>query len=243
MKPHFPYLEPAKIEAIRALGRKKGIEYLTAHLPMYDKVYPRKQPRGLFSPSSEDASVRSKWRMEAGAAARAAAGIGVKHMTLHTDLKFPSPDPRAEIARKSLSEFIAEDLPEGAVLSVENDVGGIEQIEGLLGLISGLDPDRIGITLDLGHALAGGDVLGAIRAARSRLKVIHAHDNSGKSDDHLPPLHGVMPWKAVFGTLAEIDFNGPLVWEIRDPTGGDDPKLIVLNRILEEIRGFEETNS
>lgn len=241
MRPHFPYFESDKIEAIRVLGAKEGVKFLTAHLPMYDRVYPPKQPRGLFSPSSEDAAVRNRWKTEAAAAARAAAGIGIKYLTLHTDLHFPGPDPRIGIAMESLRAFIAEDLPDGAVLSVENDVGGVEQIEGLLGLISGFDPARIGITLDLGHALAGGDAIGPIRATGDRLNVIHAHDNAGKSDDHLPPGHGVMPWKAVFETLDEIEFSGPLVWEIRDPTGGNDPGLVRLKEILKEIRNFEQT--
>ena len=109
-----------------------------------------------------------------------------------------------------------------------------------LSIIEGLDEKRIGITLDLGHALLGkNDITDCIRLAGDRLAVVHAHDNDGKSDAHLPPGRGCMPWEKVLNTLSEIGFSGPFVWEIRDPMAGNDPELLKLQEILKEIKNFD----
>ncbi|MBI2264861.1 MAG: sugar phosphate isomerase/epimerase [Armatimonadetes bacterium] len=238
MKPHFPYDDPRGMEDLCLLAAREGVEFHTAHLPIYEKVYPPKKPSGLLSPGSPDPEIRVRWRNEATMAARAAATLGAKYLTIHGDLHLPGPDPRAARVRESLLDFISEDLPQDAILCLENAGGGPEQVLGLLDLLNDLPSQLTGLTLDLGHALLGGDVPASILAAGSRLRVVHAHDNDGHYDKHWPPGRGCMPWEAVLKALSEINFSGPFIWEIRDPTGGAD--LHGLRSILEEIRKFDQ---
>jgi sugar phosphate isomerase/epimerase len=131
--------------------------------------------------------------------------------------------------------------PSGFSFAVENNIGGLIQIEGLIKLTARYPTDKIGITLDIGHAHIGGKVVDAIRVAAPRLLSVHAHDNDGAKDDHMVPGQGTAPWDDLKKALHAVNFNGPLVWEIRDPTAGNDPGLKVKSKILEETKRFDAT--
>jgi sugar phosphate isomerase/epimerase len=60
------------------------------------------------------------------------------------------------------------------------------------------------------------------------LRVIHAHDNRGQYDDHLPPGRGKINWEAWWQELAGYGFLGPIVLEI---AGQTDP-----HRVLEDAK-------
>ena len=47
-----------------------------------------------------------------------------------------------------------------------------------------------------------------------RLKIIHASDNKGKYDDHLPPGEGAIDWLRFFRQLHASGFQGSIITEI-----------------------------
>jgi sugar phosphate isomerase/epimerase len=240
MKPHFPYDKKEEIKKLREKIKRERIKVVSAHLPMYERIHEDKKLRGMLSPSSSDATIRKKWQEEATKSARNAIELGATYFTVHTDLGFSSANQtELEFTRESLKKVL-DKLPSNCFLCVENDIGGIEQIEGLLNLIKVFRSEKIGLTLDLGHVLAGGgDIEECIRTAGDQLKVIHAHDNDGTQDAHLPPGMGVMQWERLFEIIEATSFRGPFVWEIRDPTLGKDENFVELEKVLQAIKTFE----
>lgn len=75
---------------------------------------------------------------------------------------------------------------------------------------------NVGMCLDLGHAFVGGHLPGAIEDFGDKIFSIHASDNRGKVDEHLPPGRGDMPWDQVFESLRQSGYEGPFVVEVRD---------------------------
>jgi len=241
MQPHFPYRDTGKIDKIVGTMHKTGVSAVTSHLPLYEQVHAPGKRGLLLTPSTTDEEVRLKWLDETKAAVAASSKAGARVMTLHTDLDFSNPDEgRTAAFRKSMDELVSNVLPEGCIIAVENMVGGPAQVSGLVEAIEDYPRDKVGITLDIGHAHITGDLLQAVRETASRLASIHAHDNDGTSDDHLLPGQGDMPWDSFKKALKDIDFDGPLVWEIRDPTAGDDPGLKIKSEMLKELKRFDE---
>jgi predicted nicotinamide N-methyase len=93
----------------------------------------------------------------------------------------------------------------------------------VLAAVKNMD-ERIGLCIDLGHAMrAGADVVAAIHAAGPRLYDIHIKDlaDSTKRESQVAVGEGVMPIRAIFQALIETHYAGivDLEYEIH----GDDP--------------------
>jgi sugar phosphate isomerase/epimerase len=93
----------------------------------------------------------------------------------------------------------------------------------VLAAVKKMDP-RIGLCIDLGHALrAGADVIAAIHAAGPRLYDIHIKDlaDVNSRESQVAVGEGVMPVRAIFQALIDIRYAGnvDLEYEIH----GDDP--------------------
>ena len=93
----------------------------------------------------------------------------------------------------------------------------------VLAAVKNMDP-RIGLCVDLGHALrAGADVVAAIYAAGPRLYDLHIKDLADVSsrESQVAVGEGVMPVRAIFQALIEINYPGQvdLEYEIH----GDNP--------------------
>lgn len=88
-------------------------------------------------------------------------------------------------------------------------------------LLSQLAPE-VGICLDTGHVSLGHawDTFAALAAGR--LVHVHAHDNRGTWDDHLPPGDGHLDWPAIRRSLETARFEGWIMLELSCPA--DDPQ-------------------
>jgi len=108
-----------------------------------------------------------------------------------------------EIHRKSLrtlSEFSEE---YGVPVGVENmprfPILDAQTPERLALLVEDVD---VGITFDVGHLnTTGGDFESFLRLFRGRIVAVHMHDNHGRSDEHLTPGEGTVPWREILGKL------------------------------------------
>jgi sugar phosphate isomerase/epimerase len=58
------------------------------------------------------------------------------------------------------------------------------------------------------------------------LQIIHAHDNGGVGDNHLPPGEGKIDWEKFLCDLIEVRFRGALILEM---AGNDDPAVTMAN--------------
>lgn len=82
-------------------------------------------------------------------------------------------------------------------------------------LIRQADELEIGICWDTGHAHAAGHVQSeAIKAAGSRIKMLHINDNFAAGDYHLAPFVGTIDWQDTMDGLSAIGFDGILSFEV-----------------------------
>jgi hypothetical protein len=93
----------------------------------------------------------------------------------------------------------------------------------VLAAVKNMDP-RIGLCIDLGHAIrAGADVVAAIYAAGPRLYDLHIKDlaDPNSRESQVAVGEGIMPVRAIFQALIDIKYPGQvdLEYEIH----GDDP--------------------
>jgi sugar phosphate isomerase/epimerase len=93
----------------------------------------------------------------------------------------------------------------------------------VLAAVKNLDP-RIGLCIDLGHAIrAGADVVAAIHAAGPRLYDLHIKDlaDANSRESQVAVGQGIMPVRAIFQALIDIHYAGnvDLEYEIH----GDNP--------------------
>lgn len=96
--------------------------------------------------------------------------------------------------------------------------------------------------LDTGHVVAfdpDAKVEDAVRLLGDNIKVLHCHDNYGRSDQHAFPQFGIINWKEVSKALSEIDFKGVFSLELEFPDGLSDElfdeSFCLLSRIAKEI--------
>jgi len=80
--------------------------------------------------------------------------------------------------------------------------------------------DSARVCLDTGHTALGRNWHRFLEVADSRVIHVHAHDNHGRWDDHLPPGDGAIDWADIRRTLEAVDFDGWIMLELACP--GDD---------------------
>jgi sugar phosphate isomerase/epimerase len=84
----------------------------------------------------------------------------------------------------------------------------------LLWILGAMDSTQVGICLDTGHAHLGEDLPAVASKLSAHLWMVHASDNHGRQDDHLPPGDGEIKWAPFLAHLHELHFNGTFILEI-----------------------------
>jgi len=113
-----------------------------------------------------------------------------------------------ETARNMGIRFLLENTGwrEHAILDTPGD---------LLELADSACPPDTGLLLDTGHAaLQHFDVVDCARMWLPRLAQVHAHDNAGEFDDHLPLGEGVIDWRSLVGLLVGAGWDGVFMIEL-----------------------------
>jgi len=106
----------------------------------------------------------------------------------------------------------------GILIAVENT---LERVFGckagdLLSLIENVKYDNIGVCIDTGHLSVNHlDISTFIETTKKYLIATHIHDNYGIRDLHNPPLMGRIEWREVIESFEKVNYNKPLVMEVR----------------------------
>ena len=171
--------------------------------------------------TAPDADQRERSRAEIERALEAAARIGALHFVLHpgpeaSDLPRSERLDRMENAAAVVDRIARRCRELGLRLVLENMLPHLfsGHVRELLWLLGALDTAEVGVCLDTGHAFLSGDFATVAQKLSSHLWMVHASDNRGTFDDHLPPGDGVVPWEALVRRLAEVHFDGAFVLEI-----------------------------
>jgi len=87
--------------------------------------------------------------------------------------------------------------------------------EMMLKFVETLGDECMQVCLDTGHSVICGVQPGdAVRMLGGRLKVLHVHDNNGRSDEHHPPyVCNSIDWEDFGRALREVGFDGTFSYE------------------------------
>ena len=145
----------------------------------------------------------------------ACARIGAPAMTVHTH--WPpglfSPDEGVAFQVESLGLIVAAGQVRGVDVMLEpigTERDTPERIQEIIRRVPGL-----ACHLDLGHGnLCGRTPEDFIRAFAGRIRHVHASDNDGIRDLHLPPGVGHIDWETVLGALKATGYDGTITLEV-----------------------------
>jgi len=107
----------------------------------------------------------------------------------------------------------------------------------ILARVARRHPGDVRICLDLGHAHIDGGLVHEITHAAPHLIALHAHDNFGVRDQHLPPGRGNIDWPLAWATLRrEAPQLRYFTFELDGPTDG--VRETTCRELLEEAMIF-----
>jgi sugar phosphate isomerase/epimerase len=205
---------PATLRSLRALASATGVRF-ALHGPMLGVDL------GALLPGIRRAAVAEVCR----AIARARL-LGAAVVTVHPAFAPPTPgaqrfaDKIRAAERRSLRELRAFARGAGVTVALENMPRTSAfrpesaDMSDLLAALDALRPPRFGATFDAGHAhQAGVAPAAAIHALGDRLVHVHASDNDGTRDAHLPIGCGTVDWDATVRALAAIGYRAAVVVE------------------------------
>jgi len=213
----------------RAVDRNR-LAVNTVHAPFYSSLASLK--RGQFLDlGTTDADVREMAVQEISRSFVLATLFPVDYYVLHFPDHFEesallrSVDALLELARELPFKLCFENIP-----GTCTDTGTIARF---------LDqhPCPIGICYDIGHAHLNGRAVDDIRDYGVHFYTAHIHDNDGRSDAHMLPGDGNIPWDDVMHAFRTVDYKWGFMLEIRpnqdaDPTDTLIRAGTVINRLM-----------
>lgn len=171
--------------------------------------------------TSPNHAQRDHARYEILRAADAAAMLGVRYLVIHPGPEeggFPAEQrfERMTNAAKTLNDVSRACRRQGLALVLENMLPHLFSgaVRDLMWILGAMDTVDVGICLDTGHAHLAGDLQTIAHKLSGHLWMMHASDNRGEYDDHLPPGDGKVRWEPLLVQLAQVGFRGTIMLEI-----------------------------
>jgi sugar phosphate isomerase/epimerase len=235
---HLDYhdIKTVKIAAKRI--NKLGLRPFSFHAPFFEGV-------DLSSPDQEQ---RGQSVKEITKAAEAASELGVLQFVIHPSPVEPGRNIDNELHKQRMYNVI-ESLQYVAVrcrelgmnLLLENMLPHMlfSHIADLLCIIRSIERKNVGICFDTGHANLSGNIYKMMYKLSAHLKMIHANDNNGDTDEHLAPGDGNIDWEKLICKLKKEKFHGIFMLELSGEESRDVRHVMEdaqkSNRLLQSI--------
>jgi len=218
MKPETTYLEiiddgfhtlnMQRVSMLKNIGESYGLKY-SVHAPFADI--------NIASPSKPMLKATLK-RLEKSISCASAlnAYLWIFHPGLKTGISmfYPCMDWLQNFKTTRLLLKIAGDY--GVKIAIENVPEPypflMKSVEDFTKFYEEINED-IGLVFDVGHANLNGQIEQFLKAFADKIVHIHAHDNNGKSDQHLGIAYGSIDWKNVANTLKRISYDKIVIIE------------------------------
>ncbi|OHB67067.1 MAG: hypothetical protein A2Y77_05200, partial [Planctomycetes bacterium RBG_13_62_9] len=211
-KTHLDYHDKHAMTRASRMLEDWGIEAYSFHAPFREDI----------DVTALDGEARAHARREITAAAEAAAILGARYFVFHPGPeKSFQPPPEERLQRM---DYAAEIINETCELCCKLGVGIVLEnmlphlffgnMRDMLWILGAIESPIVGTCLDTGHAFLSGDITRVLYKLSGHLQFLHANDNRGHNDDHLPPGKGKIDWKLLLHELNEIDFEGALILEL-----------------------------
>ncbi|MCE9611515.1 MAG: sugar phosphate isomerase/epimerase [Chthoniobacter sp.] len=219
---HLDYHDSASLRRVAERLEALGIGAYSFHAPFADHI----------DITALDAEQRATSVHEVLVAAEAAAVLRSRHFVIHPGPEHqPHPSGsdrqhRLENVARSLDEIAKRCQQLGLTCVLENKLphlifGNTADMLWILGAMTVTD---VGVCLDTGHAHLAGELDTATHKLSRHLRMIHASDNRGHGDDHLPPGQGEIDWPRFLRLLRNSGFRGSIMMEI---AGHGEPAQIL----------------
>jgi sugar phosphate isomerase/epimerase len=208
---HLDYRDRRAVEGAAARLHELELEAYSFHAPFAQAI----------DITALDGGARQRAIGEITRAAEAAAVLGVRYFVLH-----PGPESgggaagerlsRMENAAAALDAVAGRCRDLGIRLALENMLPHLfsGHVRDLLWLLGAMHTRDVGICLDTGHAFLSGDLQHVAHKLSGHLWMVHASDNRGTFDDHLPPGEGGIPWRELLAQLEHSGFGGAFILEV-----------------------------
>ncbi len=221
------HLDYHDLDAVRrAAGqiREMGMEPFSFHAPFAAPI----------DITSLDPAQREQSFKELMAAAQAAAALGAANFTIHPGPEIEAKPPQEELIQRMenaagvLGRVARFCQARRMNLMLENLLPHLlfGHTGDLLYLMGALNQPNVGICLDTGHALLAGDLYTVVHKLSGHLRMVHASDNLGKEDDHLPPGAGRIDWRRLLADLDGVGFRGAIILELSGERAGGMPEVM-----------------
>ena len=203
---HVDYHHDAVIADVQQWLTEAGLDLVSVHAPVME-----------MSLASADAAEREQAIAETERALHLGRRIPFRTFIIH--LGRPRTDgvrggTNRDAARRSIDALATVAEPLGIDLALEVIPNDLSRTTSLIELADEVESRNVGICLDLGHTRLEGDVVDAIETASGHLVAVHAHDNRGRSDDHLVPFDGVIDWPSALTAVQKVGYDGALTFEL-----------------------------
>ncbi|MCL5027329.1 MAG: sugar phosphate isomerase/epimerase [Chloroflexi bacterium] len=226
-RPHFDYHNRELVDQVRQAADALGLRVTSMHAPYSESI-----DLTLLDDEARLAAVA-----EIEAAGDALAALGGRTLVAHAGSETAAINDNSMLrlrrSARSLSEIYKYCRQKGIRLAIEDMLGHLlgGRAGDLRWVLGQLPMQGVGVCLDTGHSSLTGRLMERVRLFGLRMVMIHAHDNKGKYDDHLPPGEGSIPWGPLLDAFADMGFQGELVLEIRE-----EPDIAaLLQRTLDSV--------
>jgi len=223
---HFDYLSRDHVTELADWFRSSPLRVWSLHAPLF----PDREMGRAGAPSINVLHPEKSRRIDAmdeiKRALETAEQIPFQNMVLHLGEREDGWSPRSiEYAITALEHLGAFAAPLGVRILVENLTSEPTTPEHLVTILEMGHLNRVGVTLDLGHAHLTVGTLEAIATLGRRIASLHVHDNHGLKDEHLWPGDGTIDWTTTIPALQALTTPPAAVLEIGSALNANQEEL------------------
>lgn len=223
---HLDYRNGAQVKELSHWFNASGLKVWSLHAPMYnDEVWGRSGPQSIINIAETRKVKRIAMVDEIKRALEAADLIPFRYLIQHIGVRDEEFDEqRIDAAFTSLEELKVFAARRNVEILIENTPNHLSNAA-RLNYFLGITHLQLNYCFDVGHAHMGPGIPGEFEAMKDRIRSMHIHDNDGSDDSHLFPLErkGTIEWRSVMKLLGSRRDQYPLVLELREQTGLEQP--------------------
>jgi len=221
------YRNRAQMDEIGHFFRDSQLRLHSLHSPMYDDdCWGRTGPQSVVNIAEIERHRRRFSIDEIKRAIEIAEIVPFRYLIQHIGAGEEEYDDRKiEAAFSSLEELNVFARQRGVEVLIENFPNKLSSSERLR-LFFEITHLNNGLCFDVGHAHIMEGVEAAYERMKDRIRSTHIHDNDGQRDLHLFPFlgeGGTISWKSVMPLLRSRESQYPLLLELREVPGMEQP--------------------
>lgn len=237
-KQHLDWRDRAQVQELGHWFRDSELKLFSVHAPIYtDDCWGRSGPHAVITITEPVKPKRVPMVDEIKRAIEIADYIPFRYLNLHLGVKDEEyDDAKIEAAFNSLDELSNFAKQRGVQILLENIPNALASAERLMHVLE-VTHLHLDFCFDSGHANLKEGVRQAFEIMKPRIRSTHLHDNDGKSDQHLFPMHstgGTIDWKETMALLRSGGDQYPLMLELHEAPGMTNP-LEVVNEVFDKL--------